>query len=844
MRGAAYSIATFAAFMTVTPSLWAQCPVGSGAPPLTINVQVVPTPSVFGQSVAVQVTTTGTPACGPAIGVVQLVVDNTSYGDTFLNAIFLDSNGNATINIPDPTHAIPSPTIVFPSPGSHSVGVVYGSGGDCGGIRFGGGLAPRTCAFSNYQIQSSSSNAVNTTVNKANTATAVSANTNGTSFTAFVSAASPGSGNPTGTVSFSNFGTTIGTAALSGGQATLTTTGVLGLITASYSGDSDFLSSASLPLRVGPSPTSVLSLASSLNPSTIGQSVTFTATLTVANGNGAPTGTVQFADSATLLGTPVTLSGGQATFTTSSLTVGSHALNATYSGDFQYPSTGVSIGQSVNRVATTVSVASSPSAPLSTQPITLTVQIGPAPPTGVPSPTGQVTFNEGTNQLGVATVSAATATGVIGPLTPGTHQIAAVYSGDADWSSKTSTISITVAGGPLTINTQTLPSGTSGLPYPTTPVMASGGTPPYKFSGTLPANLAIDPSSGAISGTPKAAGSFTVTIQVSDAQGAQVSKQFTLQVAPGPLTITTQTLPGGTAGSPYSATVAAAGGTPPYTFSATLPGGLTIDPASGAISGTTSVTGAVTITVNVKDSASTPVTASKTYTVNFAQPTVPPLPPVTVNVGTNAGPNAQPAIQVNLGAPYPSNITGTLKLTFQADIGGDNPEVQFAAGGRTLTFTIPAGLTALSPSPQLQTGTVAGLITISTQITSPIAQAGPTEQIPVNVAPPTILSVTASRTSTGFTVTVTGFSTTLDMTQANFQFNAASGANLQTTSIAIPLGSLFSSFYQGNIPPKPTGSQFAYTQPFTVTGSGSITSVTVTMSNSSGASQAGTATIQ
>jgi hypothetical protein len=323
-----------------------------------------------------------------------------------------------------------------------------------------------------------------------------------------------------------------------------------------------------------------------------------------------------------------------------------------------------------------------------------------------------------------------------------------------------------------------------------------------------------------------------------------VTKQFTLQV----LGIANPSLPGGTTGSPYSTTVTAAGGTPPYTFSV-LPSSFTIaptsNPATATISGVSSVIGPVTLTVNVKDSAGT--TASATYTVNFA----PPAPLLIISgVGATGDADTQPTLEVSIATGYPENITGTLTLSFKGALNGeDNPEVQFSTGGRTLPFTIPGFSTAPIPGVQLQTGTVAGTITITADMKAGgvdvTPSPGPSQQIQVSAAPPTILSATAATTATGFTVTVTGFSTTVDMSQAVFQFNAASGANLQTTSLTVPLGPLFSSFYQTNPPAMTgTGSQFVYVQPFTVNGSGAITSVTVTMANTAGTSQAATATIQ
>ncbi len=770
--------------------------------------------------------------CPAATGSVQLKVDNSSLG----SPIALDANGNATISIPDPTHNIPGPVTVFPSIGNHTVGVDYG-----GGV---GNFA--------YPAQGANFNQISTTVNKAGSITNLTAATNGTSLTAAVSAAPPGSGSPTGSVQFFNGSTSLGSANVSGGQATIPVSGPLvGTFAASYSGDANFTGSNATPLRIGPPTTSALSISADVNPSTIGQSVTFTATLTVANGDGPPSGTIQFAmDGTKIPGSPAQVSGGQASFTTSSLAVGSHTISASYSGDFQYPAVSVNRGQVVNPIGSVLTLTSSPTAPQSGQAVTLTAKIGPQPPAGIPGPTGLVTFSEGSTQLGApAPVVAGGATLTLSTLTTGVHQIVAVYGGDADWSSahsNTLAVAVNVNVNPLTITTTSLPDALAGVAYTAPPMTATGGLPPLQWSivQTAPsASGIVLASDGTFSGTPKNAGQFTLTVQVSDAQNTKVNKQFTLQVVS--LLITTQTLPGGITGSPYAASVAVTGGTQPYTFSGTLPPNLTIDPASGAISGTPTVNGTVAITVNVKDSTSPPATASKTYNVVFALPAV---PPVTIGGSGNTGPGQQPAIQLNLGANFPVAISGTLTLTFAAaNGGGDNPEVQFAAGGRTLAFTIPANTSAATftvSSSQLQTGTVAGKITITAHLKagggditpSPV----PTQVITISAAPPTI-SCTASRTATGFTVVCTGFSDTLDMTNATFQF---SGANLATTSLTIPVGTLFSTYYQ-SATPGATGSQFVYTQPFTVTGStAAVTSVSVTMANSNGTSQAATATIQ
>jgi hypothetical protein len=173
----------------------------------------------------------------------------------------------------------------------------------------------------------------------------------------------------------------------------------------------------------------------------------------------------------------------------------------------------------------------------------------------------------------------------------------------------------------------------------------------------------------------------------------------------------------------------------------------------------------------------------------------------------------------------------------------DDPAIQFSAGGRTLNFTIPAGQTsAFSTAPLVQTGTVAGAIKLTVRLTA----AGqditptPTPAITVQVArsAPVVRTVQVVRTGGGFEIKVTGYSTPRQMTQAVFSFTAAAQGGLQTTSLTVPLGTAFTAWYAGT-PSAQFGSQFLYTQPFTVQGEiGAIASGTVTLSNAVGSSQA------
>jgi len=805
------------------------------------------------------------------------------------------------------------------------------------------------------------SNTLNFVVNPANTATGLTLAQNGSNatLTATVAAVAPGAGTPTGTISFLSGKTSLGVAPVSGGAAMLSLSNFSGTVTAAYGGDKNFNGSVSPGVTVNPPPpppppVTRLSIGSSLNPSMLGQAVTFSASVTASGGTGTPGGSVQFLDGATSIGS-ASLSGGSASVTTSSLSVGSHAISAQYSGDGTFPGAAASLGQVVNRLASTLTLNSSATQVNAGQSVTLTAQVGPTPTSGssVPAPTGQITFSGGGTSLGAATVSGASASVTTGNLTVGTSQFTAAYSGDSNYAASTASVTVTVLPGPLTITTKSLVSGTLNVSY-TASVAAMGGTPPYKFTiGGLPAgltgdttgaisgtptdggsfnvsvgvtdskgatanatltlNIAIPPlaisatlpdgkqgtsysgsasvsggeapiklsvsglpdglspsvsgASATVSGKPTKAGSFTVTVQATDSKGTTAIKTFTVNIASTPLTITPSPS-GGMAGQPYSQCVTVTGGTPPFTFSATLPAGLSIDPSTGCISGTPSVGGDVTVTVNVTDS--TGVTTTVTFTVTFALPG----PPVLnfTGLGNSADPFTQPGFGVALAGPYPVDIQGTLTLSFHPATGVDTGEVKFVKstpcpssappGASCIMFTIPANSTAgvftVSTPALLQTGTVAGLITITATFDkingSDINPSpAPTKLIQLNPGPPVFVPcappatvpnqmLIATRTSTGFTVTICGYTTTRELTQAVFAFNPAAGANLQTTSLTLSVASLFAPWLQGA---QVIGSQFLYTQAFTVTGNlQAVTSITVTLMNAQGSSQAFPATIQ
>jgi len=410
----------------------------------------------------------------------------------------------------------------------------------------------------------------------------------------------------------------------------------------------------------------------------------------------------------------------------------------------------------------------------------------------------------------------------------------------------TQSFPITIASTTLTITTSSLPNGIVNTAYSAS-LSASGGSGKFSWSVSgLPPGVSAN-AAGAISGTPTTAGTFPVSATVTDAgvltAVISASKSFSITIAPPALSVSTTSLSNATAGAAYSATLAATGGVPPFTWSATgLPSGLTIS-AAGAIGGTTVVPGPASVTVTVKDSAGT--TASQTYTLTVVLPAAPPL--TVTGLPTAPPPGSQSNLQITLGAPFPVAVTVNLTLTFAANSGPDDPTVQFATGGRTAQLTVPAGATTSLTSVGLQFGTVAGTITITAQLlagTQNITPTpAPTRTVVIGSVAPVASSVTATSTSTGFTVTVIGFATSRTMTQAVFTFTPAAGVSLQTTSVTIPVSSLFSAWWASSAA-TPFGSQFSFAQSFTVTGgTAAVASVSVVLTNGDGSSTPVSATV-
>lgn len=245
-------------------------------------------------------------------------------------------------------------------------------------------------------------------------------------------------------------------------------------------------------------------------------------------------------------------------------------------------------------------------------------------------------------------------TGVISgiPESPGTYT---VYISVTDGvSTAETTIELVVNPGGLKIETVSSPVWIAGAPY-SFAVEAAGGITPYAWAAeNLPLGLAMDAATGTISGIPIVAGEYTVTVSVSDNDGASVEKDITMKVNTyRTLIISTSTLPAAHISEAYSATLEADGGKAPYSWSASgLPEGLSIDPGTGIITGVPVNDGTYNVSITVEDSLGTSKEAQYELSVRAVRITTSELPDAIWDVNYSAQLEA-----VGGEAPYTWSVT-------------------------------------------------------------------------------------------------------------------------------------------------------------------------------------------
>jgi len=271
-------------------------------------------------------------------------------------------------------------------------------------------------------------------------------------FTATISSPPAGASAPTGAVTFYDGASSIGTGAISGTTATLTTsTLAVGAhtITAGWVGSANYsaVTSGAITQTVNLA-TPTLSVATSTTQSVYGGSVTFTATIS----NGL-TGPVIFYDGSTTQIGSASVSGTTAKLTTTTLTAGTHSITAKWAGNTDYKGvTSSAITQTVAKATPTLSLATSltPSIFGGSVTFTATISSGPA---------GTITFLDGGSSIGTGTISGKTATFGTTSLAGGVHSLTASWAGNTNYNAATS-IAISQTVNPAATTLSVVSSGT------------------------------------------------------------------------------------------------------------------------------------------------------------------------------------------------------------------------------------------------------------------------------------------------------------------------------------------------------------------------------------------------
>jgi hypothetical protein len=539
-----------------------------------------------------------------------------TYGDTVEYSATVTGGGVA------PTGTI---TFTVGSTALCTTGTLSGGTANCNSNLAPAGSDSVTATYNGDTNYQTGTGGTSITVSQAATTTTATVNPSttieGTSVTYGVTVTSS-AGTPTGSVTFAIGSTTLCTATLSGGtgscQSSAAGLGTPDTVTASYSGDTNFATSSdSQSLTVNPAPLAVTTTSLSVgyvghaysdavaatggvHPYTWSVSAgSLPAGLSLDSGTGAITGSPQDAEAADFT---VAVTDNQSTIATAdlSIVVGAGTPSVTASAN----PTSATYGDTVTYTATVTG--------------------------GGVAPTGTITFSVGSTPLcttGSLSGGTANCDSTFAP--GGSDTVTATYNGDDNYVSGAGTTSLSVAKASSTtapsVSPTTVGQGAS-VTYSAT-VSSGAGTPTgsvtFKVGSTTLCTAPLSSGSGNCAATNAPVG-FPDTVTATyggDANFATSNGTTPLTVNPPALTVTTSSLTGGAQGSSYSATLATSGGFGAISWAVTagsLPAGLSLNSATGKITGTPTAAGTANFTVTATDSEPTPATAQKALSITVA----------------------------------------------------------------------------------------------------------------------------------------------------------------------------------------------------------------------------------
>jgi len=518
------------------------------------------------------------------------------------------------------------------------------------------------------------------------------------------------------------------------------------------------------------------------------------------------------------------------------LTVGPHSLSTTFT-----PTDATDYATAVDQVTIQVNAVTASTAVIqpSANPITFgqgeTFTAVVTGSDGNPLSGGTAAFTVDGVSIGSAAVVNGSASVTDATLTGGTHQVVLTYTNATQTLTGNATITVNKASPTLTWATPAPIYTSTALSATQLDATATGVT-----GASLSGTAVYNPPAGTL--LTNGAHALSVVFTPTDAVDyTTATAQVTITVGYTPLSISTIT-PATVTLSTTATTVAITGGG----FTPTTVAELNGTPLPTTVSGATGLSATIAPSVltavgvfNLTVYDSTSNLTSNALTLTVTAPTV----DLTVTPPQEPTSGEQPVIGLLLNAPYPVALSGTMTLSFtpSGSNGVDDPAVQFATGGRTLTFTVPAGSTT-TPQVALQTGTVAGTIDVTLSLLADGVDVTPAGVSPITLqikpAVPVITSVTFTNSATGqLTVVINGYSNTRDMSGADFAFTGTGANSLGSATASVTVSSDFTPWYTSTTSDQ-YGSEFSYSQSFQLSRPDSgITGVSVTLTNSIGTSE-------